>query len=337
MQKKDYFLGIDVSKLTLDYCLLDQQDTVLSKGVCANSSKGIADLSKALKAAGITDTSLVLFGMENTGLYSNPMKNYAVAKGWDLVVEHPYSIAKSKGLKRGKTDATDAKMIGQYMRKELPNLRLYLPDSEIVIKLKQLQSSRELLLKEKTQTNQHLNEMKGLIDPKSYQSLELALDHAIIGIQKSIVAIDQQIDEIIKSDEDLDNNQEIIESIPGIGRETAIALICATNNFNSITDPRKLACHAGVVPYLNESGTSVNSKPRVSRLANKFLKKRLHMASLSAIRWCLPMKLYYERKVAEGKNKMSIINAVRNKLIHLVYALIEKKQNYDKNYINLLA
>jgi transposase len=337
MEKKEYFLGIDVSKLTLDYCLLDSQEKELFKGVCDNTHKGITQIAIALKTVGIKDISLVLFGMENTGLYSNPFKTYSVTKGWDLVVEHPYSIAKSKGLTRGKSDAADAKMIAQYMREKLPKLRLYIPDFEIVAELKRLVASRELLLKQQHQLDRHLKEMKGLIPEKSYQDLQDNLHHSVIGIKQSLVAIDKQIDSLLLQDEAIHDNQKIIESIPGVGRETALALICATNNFNSITDPRKLACHAGVVPYLHDSGTSIKSKPRVSPFANKFLKKRLHMAAMSAVRWCQPMKLYYERKLAQGKNAMAVLNAVRNKLVHLIYALIDKQENYNKNYINPLA
>lgn len=233
-------------------------------------------------------------------------------------------------------------MIAQYLRKNLPTVRLYKPDNEIVTELRRLQSSREFLLKQRHQTQRHLTEMKKFIPAKEYKALETTLNHSIVGIQKSIVAIDTQIDEVLSKDDSIQQNQEIIESIPGIGRETALALICATNNFQSICDPRKIACHAGrsaaaVVPYLKDSGTSVKSKPQVSHFANKLLKKRLHMAAMSAVRWCNPIKLYYERKVTEGKNKMSVLNAVRNKLIHIICALIEKNKLYDKNYINSLA
>lgn len=336
MQNKSHFLGIDVSKETLDYALIDAFDKVLLQGVINNNGRGFALLEKELIRFGITLAN-VLFGMENTGLYCNIFKAHAVTKSWDLVVEHPFEIANSKGLRRNKTDADDAIMIAIYLRKNINKLKIYVPDNEIVTELKRLQSSREFLLKQKHQIERHLTEMEKFIPKTEYKILEETLNHSIMGTQKSIVAINKQIDEVLQKDEEITNNQGIIESIPGIGRETAVALICATNNFKNINDPRKISCHAGVVPYLKDSGTSVKSKPRVSRFANKFLKKRLHMAALSAVRWCGPIKRYYERKVAEGKNKMSVLNAVRNKLVHVVCALVEKNEQYDKNYINLLA
>jgi len=44
------------------------------------------------------------------------------------------------------------------------------------------------------------------------------------------------------------------------------------------------------------------------------------------------MRAYDLRKIAEGKNKMAIINAIRNKLIHILIACIKKDTMYVKNY-----
>ena len=54
---------------------------------------------------------------------------------------------------------------------------------------------------------------------------------------------------------------------------------------------------------------------------------------MSAIQNDPEMKAYFERKVAEGKNKMSVFNAVRNKLIHRVFAVIRDECNYENNYV----
>jgi len=80
--------------------------------------------------------------------------------------------------------------------------------------------------------------------------------------------------------------------------------------------------------------TSINSKFKVSHLADKSLKTLLHMASMRAVRLEGDLKYYYERKVKEGKNKMSVLNAVRNKIIHIIYALI-KNQTFYENKLQL--
>lgn len=328
MDKKLFFLGMDISKLTIDYQLIDLMDKSLLLGQITNDEKGIKELIKTLKAKGFNLKS-ILFGMENTGIYCNPMKVFSIAKSLDLVVANAFDVAHSKGIRREKSDSADAFMIAQYLRKNLPTIRLYIPDSEVVMQLKRLQSSRQMLLKQKHQLDRHLLETKDFIPTKEYKTLANTLNQTILSIQKAIVAIDQQMNELLCQQEDVENNVEIIQSIPGVGRQTAIAMITATNNFYTIDDPRKAACHAGVAPFKKESGTSIKNAPKVSHLANKVLKKALHMAALSAVRWCVPLKLFYERKVAEGKNKMSVLNAVRNKIIHMIYAMIHKNEKYN--------
>ena len=67
------------------------------------------------------------------------------------------------------------------------------------------------------------------------------------------------------------------------------------------------------------------------------LKKLLHLAALSAIQCSEELKTFYNRKTQEGKNKMSVINAVRNKLISRVFACIKDKRMYQKIYQHALA
>ena len=102
---------------------------------------------------------------------------------------------------------------------------------------------------------------------------------------------------------------------------TALSLVIYTNSFTGYDDPKQLACYYGVAPFEYSSGTSVKKRARVHHMANKTLKKRLHLGALAAINHDPQIKEYYQRKVAEGKSKMLVINNVRNKLIHRVCAV----------------
>src|ERR1017187_8934961 len=103
-----------------------------------------------------------------------------------------------------------------------------------------------------------------------------------------------------------------------------------TNGFTMMKDAIKLACYCGVAPFEYSSGSSVRGKTKVHHMANKKLKCNLHMASLTAVKLDADLKTYYERKVAEGKNKMSVLNAVKNKLLARVVAVVNKQQEYVK-------
>ena len=128
-----------------------------------------------------------------------------------------------------------------------------------------------------------------------------------------------------------------VQSIKGIGQVTAVALLAYTKGFTSFSNAKELACYCGVVPFAKRSGTSIRFKPAVSPYANKKLKKLLHLCALSAIKNDIEIQTYFERKVAEGKNKMSVINAVRNKLVHRVFAVIRDDRYYEENYIRKCA
>ena len=122
-----------------------------------------------------------------------------------------------------------------------------------------------------------------------------------------------------------------------MGKVTAVQIIVDTNEFKDIREGKKYACHSGVVPFEHRSGSSVHLRSRVSHLANKCTKTLLHMAALSAIRMAGEIKEYYQRKVAEGKNKMSVMSSIRNKLILRVFACVRNNRVYQKNYVHTLA
>jgi transposase len=116
-----------------------------------------------------------------------------------------------------------------------------------------------------------------------------------------------------------------------------VALLVYTKSFDKFDNAKQLACYCGVVPFKKESGTSVRYKATVSPFANKKLKKLLHLCALSAIKNDKELHMYFERKVMEGKNKMSVINAVRNKLVHRVYAVLRDERMFEENYVRKCA
>lgn len=120
---------------------------------------------------------------------------------------------------------------------------------------------------------------------------------------------------------------ELLSSIPGIGRQTSLQFIVYTRNFTLFQNAKHLACYAGVAPFPNESGTLIK-KARVSQLANKKLKKLLHLAAMASVKAKGDLKEYFIRKVQEGKNKMLVLNNVRNKLVSRMFAVIKRQSKY---------
>jgi len=129
-------------------------------------------------------------------------------------------------------------------------------------------------------------------------------------------------------DQQLKNDYTLIQSIPGIGKQTALYLLIVTKGFTAFNNARQLACYAGVAPFPYQSGTSIKGRNKVSHLADKKLKSLLNMCALNAKRWDFEIEKYYNYKVAQGKNKMLVLNNVRNKLLTRVFAVTNRQQPY---------
>lgn len=106
-------------------------------------------------------------------------------------------------------------------------------------------------------------------------------------------------------------------------------MIAYTDGFHRFTDPRELACHAGVAPFERSSGSSVRGRTQVSHQANKTLKTLLHMAALANVQRAGELQVYFRRKVEEGKKPILVVNAIRNKIVHRVCAVIRNSKPYE--------
>ena len=105
-------------------------------------------------------------------------------------------------------------------------------------------------------------------------------------------------------------------------------MLVHTHTFTAFKDARQFACYCGIAPFEYASGTSIKGKTKVSHLANKKLKSLLNMAALNAVRFDSELKAYYERRVKEGKNKMCVLNIIRNKLVSRVFAVVKRGTPY---------
>lgn len=322
------FIGIDVSKLTLDIALVSD-GKVLQTTKVQNSKAGIKALFKEFKV----NVAKSFFCMEHTGIYCNIILDYLFEKQAKIWLESAVQIKRSQGITRGKSDKVDAQRIALYAFKNHTNARLWVPVREILINLKHLQETRERLIQAIKQVEQPLNEGKAFIKQSYQKIMEKSCKYSLKALKSDLKNIEQSIQDIITSDENLKNLYDIVSSVDGIGKVTATQIIITTNEFKDFTQAKKYACYAGVAPFEHTSGTSIKGKTRVSHLANKNIKRLLHMAAMAVIRKPGELQDYYLRKVAEGKNKMSVLNAVRNKLILRVFACIKENRVYEQKNI----
>lgn len=326
----DYFVGIDVSKKTLDISVLNTEHQILVYEKIDNSSKSIKSFIKKLKNTKI-DLTKTLFCAEFTGIYSNYIQLVLNDLSLDLWVENPIQIKRTQGLVRGKSDKIDSLRIAQYAIKNLNDIKLWVPAREEIQTLKQLNALRNRLLTTKKQLEQVFTE-KEFLSKENVKLLHNSVKKSLNAIKEDIKKTEKQMTEIITKDEELLNQYKIITSVDGIGMFSAIEIIITTNEFKNINEAKKFACYAGVVPFDHSSGSSIKKRPKVSKMANQRVKSLLHMAALSAINMKGELRDYFIRKVEEGKNKMCVLNAIRNKLVLRIFACIKNNRAYEKKY-----
>lgn len=324
---KSIYLGIDISKKTLDICILNQGVSTFDK--ITNTTNRISKFFKKL-AKQYTD---VYVAMENTGYYNDPLYQVLQHTSFKVYVIDPRHIKRSIGLVRGKNDKVDAQRIATFIERNHQDFQLWKPASEQVNNIKILLNHRRSLIKLRSATKQKIAALKILsINKTIAKMIRLHLEH-IKQNNKEINELEKLIQAEIKKDKELHQNSKRIMSVPGIGKVTAWTIVAKTNGFTRLTDPRKLACFAGVVPFEQQSGTSLNTKPRVSKIADRQLKTVLQMAAMRAVRMENELKYFYLKKVNQGKNKMSVLNAVRNKLVHIAMAIIKNQTFYQNRLL----
>jgi len=327
MKQYKYYFGVDISKKTIDITLAKEMQ--LTHRQFSNDSIGMDELMQWFKALNL-DYGSTLFCMEATGLYCFTLTQFLATHSIDTWIEHAAQIKKANALDRGKNDKIDSRRIALYATKNADRLRLWKPMGSTIEKIKHLASLRERLVETKKRLVTPIKEFEQVGNTAMAKLLTKTIKKSLAAIDKDLKNVEASIIGIVGEDEHLKQLYKLITSVVGIGFVTAINLMVYTNGFTVLKDTRKLACYCGVAPFEYASGSSVRGKTKVHYMANKKLKCNLHMASLSAVKLDADLKAYYERKVAEGKNKMSVLNAIKNKLLARVIAVVNKGEEYVK-------
>lgn len=336
---KKLFIGIDFSKEKVDVAIIFAEWlSETSKRVFnefKNSVSGYKQLVKWVdNNSNGADQSLWLFCGENTGDYSKPLCNFLYGKGFDMWLENAKSIKDSSGLRRLKSDRTDASMIAEYAMRNYDKAVMYEPLSESLAQLRELFLYRQMVIRHRCSFQVRRGEKKLTMEKSSVKTMiSQSGRHIVSELNKEVEKIDKRIASLIDSDSELTEVFRIVTSVPGIGTQNAVCLMVYTDNFRRFNyDSRKIACYYGIAPFGRDSGTSVHTDPHVHCMANRQIKAMLTQAALASINFNKSIDLYYMRLIERGKKKQVALNNVKNKLIHLVTAMVRNRQLFDPNY-----
>ena len=325
---KNFFIGIDVSKLTLDVALYSiNGNERLNHLMIENNPDGFKKMISWIKEKKI-DPKEVFICMEHTGVYANAIVSFLEKEEITYCRMSALAIKKSLGIVRGKDDGVDAFRISQYTYEKREKLSpSKLPPANIIA-LRNLLVERKGYVKSIAQYKQRKNEIAVHQEKRSIKRYTSVIKI----LTKKVEEIKLEIMELIENDPELLKTYTLISSVIGIGFVNAVSFIAYTNNFQDFTNPRAYACYISVAPFPYSSGTSIKKRTSVSKIGRLELKALLTMAARSAIINDPELKRYYQRKFI-GKRKPEsnhgqVLNAVKFKLICRVFAVVKRQEKY---------
>lgn len=321
--QKETFVGIDISSKTLDLCVR-HADGSASTAAIKNEQESI----RTFFSDPVLNSCVV--AMENTGRYTWALLDVLGELDRTVYVLCPIALKKSTGLKRGKSDKIDAAFICDYisLHHSKGALKPWVAKDKDFSTLKSLLAHRCRRVRIIAALKCGGDDYRELQDTDYQQQVRDLDTETLILLKTQVKQIEAQIEQLVNASITLAPAYALMRSVPGAGKVLCWTLLAKTNGFTTITSPRKMACYAGIAPFEHRSGTSIRGRNKVSHYADKGLKKLLHLAAMSVIRLKGELRDYYLRKVGEGKSKMSVLNAIRNKIIHRIYAAILNNTSY---------
>lgn len=326
-----FHVGVDISKLKLDVVFFDKQTPNLADHfIVENNSKGVKSIITVLQKRKI-DPTTVLFCCENTGVYTFPLSSYLSDKKLDCWIVPAIEIKRSKGISRGKNDKADAKDIALYSLRNIDKLKLSSLPERAIQELKLLHTEREKVMKS-FKLFEATKENIDFMPKQVYKSINSVNTKTIKFLKTTLKELEKKMKEIISNEPKLKTQFELVKSVPGVGDRTAIYMLIATRGFTTFDNARKFACYSGTAPFEHSSGTSIKGRTKVNHMADKKMKSILQMCALVAVKHDPQLKEYYNKKKAEGKNAMLVLNNVKCKIISRVFSVINRQTPYINTY-----
>ncbi|MBF1277227.1 MAG: IS110 family transposase [Neisseria sp.] len=309
-------IGLDVSKDTIDATLITTKGSKDYIKI-SNSTDGFENLINWIKTKRIRKIAI---SMEATGIYYEQAAEYLSAL-YTVYVINPLKIkeyAKSQ-FSHTKTDKADSKLIAEFANRHLDKLTSFRPSENPT--LYKLINLLQQLKEQQKETQNRLHTAKDIYIKSTHEAIIELLEEKIDQTSK-------RIEVMIKQKESLNIEYQNLQTIPAIGKETAVILLRHLTDKNFET-ANKFVAFAGLSPKIEQSGTSVYKKGRLSIYGHRQLKRALFMPALVAYRMNAFPQLVRNLEAAK-KPKMIIIVALMRKLAKIAFYIHKTKKPFDK-------
>lgn len=314
-------LGIDVSKDTLDLVLINEEGKFHK--VISNDPAGLKAMDKWLVSRHVDRVHACL---EATGQYGDEVSEYLYGQGHDVSVVNPTRIKRygESKLHRNKTDKADADLIAEFCLKEKPALWEPLsPD------LKHLRALVRRLNDLQTNYRQESNRLlSGEKDAWVINDLSVHVEY----LKARIMATEEEIQNFINQTPDLKVKQDLLVSIPGIGKKSSAMLLAELGEISGFENAPQLAAYAGLNPKGFSSGSSVHKKTRISKQGRSELRSCLYMPAVVAMTHNSVVRALKDRLRERQLPTMAIVAASMRKLLHIAYGVLKNQKPFDPEY-----
>jgi transposase len=315
-----YILGIDIAKATFDVALLTANE--LHRGHFANDPDGFAKLGRWLTHR---HADQVHACMEATNRYWQALAERLYSLGHTVSVVNPKQVRKyaESQMQRNKTDPEDAKLIADYCLRQEPA-----PWAPAPAAYRELKAMVRHLVALKDDRQRIRNRRS----PELPAAVLVHIDATLAFFKEQIDALQQQINAFIADHPPMQQDKELLLSIPGVGDGVANTFMAEIPDVSLFAQTSQIDAYVGLTPGRKESGTSRRSSGHLVKWGNRYLRRVLYMPALSAHRYNPIIAALRERLQARGKPKMTIIVAVMRKLLNLCYGVLKTRKPFDPNH-----
>jgi transposase len=331
-------VGLDVSKDTVAACFSQQEIgkpfRILSNRTFSINAAGFKQLDEWIVRQYDKTVPLHLL-MEATGVYYEELAYFLQGKNYRLSVLLPNktsAYAKTLDYKT-KNDKIDAKKLAQMSLER--ELLQWTPPNDTMLKIKRLCRERTELTDEKVAFKNRLHAKTHAHAPLAQSSKRAK--SALKFLAQQIKEIEREINKTVNDDPDIKQRMDKVCSIKGVGLISAATIVAEANGFVLFKNKAQLVSFAGYDVVENKSGTSIESKTKISKRGNHRIRKALHFPALVAVKHETQFKNLYDRVFGASKIKMKAYVAVQRKLLVLIYTLYKNNAVFNANFEAELA
>lgn len=317
-----HWIGIDVSKAELVVCVMNEQQQTL-QATFSNDRKGFRSLSNYLSKRVETGSRVCL---EATSIYGDEVAQELHKRGYAVGVVNPLRVKRyaESQLQRNKTDGLDAKLIADFCRTQ--EITPWTPPPAAWLELRALVRRVDDLVANQVQEKQRL-------ETTQLPSVNVNVQAHIAYLEEQIARLLDQIQKHMDQHPDLKQQQDLLNSIPGISNRTSSRLLAEIRDIRAFEKVEQLVAYVGLNPRLRQSG-KYEGQVKISKLGNAALRAALYLPARCAKRFNPLVQGLVKRMQAEGHSANSITVAVMRKLLHYVYGVLKSGRPFDPAYLS---